>query len=128
MGLSVIVVVFFEVVVVQRRDRSPQGLGHRLDRWFFAGEESVLVSGLANKHAQAGNDWATDRFGLSNQQCLFGVVHGVEDQGALIEVFFAKRRDIHLGKHTDGGAIDQDAWLHAVAFLPGNGAPSEFSC
>ena len=81
---------------------------------------------MANEHAQAGDDWASGHFGVSDQESLFGVVDGIEDQGSCIEVFFSERCSVHFWEHADGSAVDHDVGLDAVAFFPRHRTSAEF--
>lgn len=126
--MGILIVVLFDVIVIQRRNRSAESLGHRLDRWFQTGEEPVLIGGLANEHVQSRNDRATGSLGLPNQKRLFRVVNRIKHQRPLIEIVFAKRRGVHFREHSNRGSVDENTRLDTMSVIPGHGAATEFFC
>ena len=77
----------------------PERVSHDIQRCGLCGEVLILERGLANEHLDPADGRAASFPGLFDQQGVFGIVDGVEDERVVAEPLRLKGRFIDVGVH-----------------------------
>ena len=103
-----------------------ESFGHVFRGGDETGEEFELGCGLSDEHFETTDGWASSFAGIFEEECLFGVVDGVEDEGVIAEPGLFEGGFVDVWVHADGGAVDEDFAGFGGAIFPGCELAVEF--
>ena len=101
-------------------------VSHDIQRRGLCGEVLILECGLANEHFDPAHGRAAAFSGLFDQQGIFGIVDGVEDEGVVAEPLWLKGGFVDVGVHAQRRAVDEHIGELGSAVFPSDFLASQF--